>query len=262
MTHLAHKPLKSDGRVFELAAVHFTQQLGMRRQMRFAQPERLDHDRGLAGRQRQADRLWAKCPKSVQGPQCVNSPDHLILTGRQPLQVIHHGAVLFLIDQSCRGVTTPPIGRLQFLNQLCPRDSPEPRRHLIPVGNRVPDRDNTVNPPAVISGIVVGPIFQFNWHPLGMFDDGTIHIDNVKGSAGSHLQVDRPKPFVTRREEFDFVAPRFSHECRTRRRHHLAVDQVPGRITREHIALDPFSQQSPTIDPNSTSRRELPFVQV
>lgn len=121
---------------------------------------------------------------------------------------------------------------------------------------------HAIDAATIVAPGLVRAVFQFGGDPVGVFDDGAIHIDDVEGTVGAVGKIDGAEPFIASGEEFTLGRLGEGFEGDAGGVDLIAVDEISGGIAGERVACETLRQSGPLIIEDTTGGGELSGVEI
>ena len=181
-------------------------------------------------------RIREKGAQAIQRVQRMPSPHGGAGAPEQLDEMGNRGGILSFEEQPCGRLAVPTVRTRQGTHEaddiLGSRHGP-PRR-TESVGGNPPD------PAPIVPAVQVDVLLDGFGDRPRVFDDLAVHVDHVKATVGSVLEMDRTKPRVGGREEFHalFIGRSPAGEQDAIGNEHLAMDEVASGIADEGIVRE------------------------
>ena len=195
---------------------------------------RIPPDLGVRVRQGRQGGRFVESAQVGECPEGLHPRPGFLRVRHQLAERCDRGGVSAVQQEPLGGVALPAVGTLQR--------GDEPRRvEPVEPGDRAGppiDREDPVDPPLLAAGAEVEPGLPVVGDPLGVLDDGAIHVGDPEGPVGPRLEHRRAERVVAGGQELAvrFVRRPDAAEGRAVGLEHHPVDQVVHGLADEEAA--------------------------
>ena len=118
---------------------------------------------------------------------------------------------------------------------------------------------DAVDPPLLAAGAEVEPLLPVVGDPLGVLDDGAVHVGDPECAVGAGLEHRRPEPVVAGGEELAvrLVRPATAAEAHAVGLEHHPVDQVVHRLADEQAGGEPRAEEVVAVGRRAVGRGDV-----